>query len=337
MIEKAIDMVVNGESLTAGQAEMTMAEIMAGECTPAQIGGLLVGLRMKGETPVEVAGFARSMRDSCLTVRTTREDVVDTCGKGGDSCDTFNISTCAALVAAGAGVPIAKHGNRSVSSQCGSADVLKELGLNMDMTAEQVGWSIDDVGIGFLFAPNLHPAMGYAIGPRREMAIRTVFNILGPLTNPAGAKRQIIGVFSREMVPLVAGALRELGCERGLVVHGLDGMDEISTMGPTLVQEVNCGVDGDVEWTLDTFGLDQATPEDLAGGEPAEMAEQLVSILEGETGPKRDIVVVNAAAAIYVGGKADSVSDGFDLAEKSIDDGAARRTLRKMISFSNGE
>ncbi len=330
-------MVVNGRDLTAGRAETVMSEIMAGECTPAQIAGLLVALRMKGETPEEIAGFAGAMRESCLRVRPNVEGLVDTCGTGGDVLDTFNVSTAAALVAAGAGVPIAKHGNRSVSSECGSADVLRELGLNLEMTAEQVGWSIEEVGIGFLFAPYLHPAMRHAIGPRRELGIRTVFNILGPLTNPAGARRQVIGTFGPEWVPLVAGALRELGVERALVVHGLDGLDEISTLGPTLVNEVTGDEIRESEITPEEFGFERATPEELAGGAPPEAARELVALLEGTQGPKRDIVLLNAAAAIYVGGKTESIADGLELARESLDDGAARRKLRAMIRFSEGD
>lgn len=329
-------MVVGGQGLTSGQAETVMSEIMAGECTPAQIAGLLVALRMKGETAEEIAGFAGAMRASCLRVQPQVEGLVDTCGTGGDLLDTFNISTAAALVAAGAGVPIAKHGNRSVSSQCGSADVLRELGLNLEMTAEQVGWSIEEVGIGFLFAPYLHPAMRHAIGPRRELGIRTVFNILGPLTNPASARRQVIGTFAVEWVPLVAGALRELGAERALVVHGMDGLDEISTLGPTLIYEVTGDGTREMEVTPEEFGVQRTTPEELAGSYPPEAAQELVALLEGKQGPKRDIVLLNAAAAIYVGGKADSIGDGLELARESIDEGAARRKLRAMIQFSQG-
>jgi anthranilate phosphoribosyltransferase len=336
VIQETLEMVANGRDLTAGQAETVMSEIMAGECTPAQIAGLLVALRMKGETPEEIAGFAGAMRASCLRVRPKVEGLVDTCGTGGDVLDTFNISTAAALVAAGAGVPIAKHGNRSVSSECGSADVLRELGLNLEMTAEQVGWSIEEVGIGFLFAPYLHPAMRHAIGPRRELGIRTVFNILGPLTNPAGARRQVIGTFGPEWVPLVAGALRELGVERALVVHGLDGLDEISTLGPTLVNEVTGDEIRESEITPEEFGFQRATPEELAGGAPPEAAPELVALLEGKQGPKRDIVLLNAAAAIYVGGKAESIADGLESARESLDEGAARRKLRAMIQFSEG-
>ncbi len=337
MIQDTLERVVNGEDLTASQAETVMSEIMAGECTSAQIAGLLVALRIKGETAQEIAGFAGAMRESCLRVRPEVADLVDTCGTGGDALDTFNVSTAAAFVAAGAGVPVAKHGNRSVSSQCGSADVLRELGLNLEMTAEQVGWSIEEVGIGFLFAPYLHPAMRHAIGPRRELGIRTVFNILGPLTNPAGAKRQVIGTFGPEWVPLVARALRELGAERALVVHGLDGLDEISTLGPTLVNEVTGDEIREMEVTPEDFGIERTSVDQLAGGDPPQAAQQFIALLEGEGGPRRDIVLLNAAAAIYVGGKAASIAEGLELARESIDEGAARRKLRAMVRFSHGD
>jgi anthranilate phosphoribosyltransferase len=314
-----------------------MSEIMAGECTASQIAGLLVALRMKGETAAEIAGFARGMRESCLRVHPKAEGLVDTCGTGGDRLDTFNVSTTAALVAAGAGVPIAKHGNRAVTSRCGSADVLRELGLNLELTAEQVGWSIDEVGIGFLFAPYLHPAMAHALGPRREMGIRTIFNVLGPLTNPAGARRQVVGVFAAEWAPRVAAALAELGVERALVVHGLDGLDELSTLGPSLVCDVDGGTVREYEVTPEQFGLSRAQPEDIAGADPATSAQQVVAVLEGEPGPRRDIVLLNAAAAVYVGGKAGSIEDGLEVAAQSLDSGAARRTLRSMVRFSQGD
>jgi anthranilate phosphoribosyltransferase len=337
MIERVLQEVVERRDLTVDEAHSVMSEIMAGECTASQIAGLLVALRMKGETAAEIAGFARGMRESCLRVHPKAEGLVDTCGTGGDRLDTFNVSTTAALVAAGAGVPIAKHGNRAVTSRCGSADVLRELGLNLELTAEQVGWSIDEVGIGFLFAPYLHPAMAHALGPRREMGIRTIFNVLGPLTNPAGARRQVVGVFAAEWAPRVAAALAELGVERALVVHGLDGLDELSTLGPSLVCDVDGGTVREYEVTPEQFGLSRAQPEDIAGADPATSAQQVVAVLEGEPGPRRDIVLLNAAAAVYVGGKAGSIEDGLEVAAQSLDSGAARRTLRSMVRFSQGD
>lgn len=336
MIQEILEQVVEGQDLTAAQAHSVMSEIMAGECTPCQIAGLLVALRMKGETPEEIAGFAQGMRESCIRVRTRVAGLVDTCGTGGDKRDTFNVSTAAAIVAAGAGVPIAKHGNRAVTSRCGSADVLRELGLNLELTAEQIAWSIEEVGIGFLFAPYLHPAMSHALGPRREMGIRTVFNVLGPLTNPAGARRQVVGVFAPQWVPTIAAALARLGVEKALVVHGLDGLDELSTTGPTLI----CEVEGDTiiqrEVTPEQFGLKRADIEDIAGADPPTSAEQILRLLEGEPGPRRDIVLLNAAAAIYVGGRAASIEEGISAAANSIDSGAARRKLRAMVNFSHG-
>ncbi|MBM3498577.1 MAG: anthranilate phosphoribosyltransferase [Armatimonadetes bacterium] len=337
MIERALQQVVERRDLTLDEAHSVMSEIMAGECTPAQIAGLLVGLRMKGETADEVAGFARGMRESCLRVHPSAEGLVDTCGTGGDALDTFNVSTAAALVAAGAGVPIAKHGNRAVTSRCGSADVLRELGLNLELTAEQVGWSIDEVGIGFLFAPYLHPAMSHALGPRRELGLRTVFNVLGPLTNPAGAARQVVGVFGAEWVSRIATALVQLGVERALVVHGLDGLDELSTLGPSLVCEVRDGDLCEFEVTPEQFGLTRASVADIAGSDPATSAQQVIALLEGERGARREIVLLNAAAAIFVGGLAESIEEGLVIAAQSVDSGAARRTLRAMVRFSHGE
>jgi anthranilate phosphoribosyltransferase len=337
VIQTALQQVVDGHSLTMPQAEAVMAQIMDGECTPAQIAGLLVGLRMKGETADEVAGFAQAMRDSCLHVRPKVEGLVDTCGTGGDALDTFNVSTTAAFVAAGAGIPIAKHGNRAVTSQCGSADVLRELGLNLDLTAEQVAWSIEEVGIGFLFAPHLHPAMRHALGPRRELGLRTVFNVLGPLTNPAGARRQVVGVFSADWARLVAEALSRLGAEKALVVHGLDGLDELSTIGPSVVFEVDGPRVSCREVTPEQFGLERAAPEDILGSDPATAAAQVVAVLEGERGPRRDIVVLNAAAAIHVGGGAASIREAVPPAVESLDTGAALRKLRAMVRFSRGE
>jgi len=336
VIQEALARLVEGGSLSATEAELAMSEVMAGDCTPAQIGALLTALRMKGETAEEVAGFARAMRSGCIAVRTQHAEVVDTCGTGGDRCDTFNISTAAALVAAGAGIPIAKHGNRSVSSQCGSADVLRELGVNLELTPQQVGWCLDDVGIGFLFAPHLHPAMRHALGPRREMAIRTVFNVLGPLTNPAGARRQLLGVFAADWARRIAEALAALGTDRALVVHGLDGLDEISTTGPTLICLVEGGEVTESTVTPEAFGLPRVAVEGIAGGSPAECAAMLVRVLEGERGPRRDVVVLNAAAAIYVGGGAESIEAALPAAEQSIDSSQARLKLHRLVEVSQG-
>jgi anthranilate phosphoribosyltransferase len=256
--------------------------------------------------------------------------LVDTCGTGGDTIDTFNISTVAALVATGAGVKIAKHGNRSVSSSCGSADVLAALGVDINQSPEQVADSIDEYGLGFLFAPNLHPAMKYAIGPRRALGIRTVFNILGPLTNPAGASRQLLGVFAPELTETLAQTLHRLGSVHALVVHGMDGLDELSTLGTTRVTELLDGRVHTFELEPERFGLPRARAEDIAGGDPETSAVIVTAILDGAEGPRRDIVLYNAAAAIYVGGKASGIAEGIALAAESIDSGAARNVLRNL-------
>jgi len=269
---------------------------MTGQAGPAQIGAFLMALRMKGETPEEICGFARTMRRHCLRIPTVCDEVVDTCGTGGDALDTFNISTAAAIVAAAAGVPIAKHGNRSVSSACGSADVLRAVGVNIDLLPEQVARCIDEIGIGFLFAPKLHPAMKHAIGPRREMGIRTVFNLLGPLTNPAGARRQLLGVFAEQWVMPMAEALRQLGTERAMVVYGRDGLDEISTLGETAIAEL---IDGQIRTytlTVEDLGLEPTTPAELSGGTPEESAELLQAVLAGEPGPQAKEAIASGAA-----------------------------------------
>ena len=286
MIKDAIQQVADGKHLTQEQAYATLTEIMDGEATEAQIGGLLMALRMKGEQPAEVAGFARAMREHALRVPVEAAGLVDTCGTGGDSLHTFNISTLAAFVAAGAGVTVAKHGNRAVSSQCGSADVLRELGVNVELGPEQVARCLREVGIGFLFAPRLHPAMSHAAGPRRELGLRTVFNILGPLTNPAGARRQLLGAFSPEAARLMAEALAALDTEHAMVVHGEEGLDEISTCGPTQVLEVRQGSLAEYTLTPESLGVPRATLEDLAGGEPPSCAALFRRVLEGEKGPR---------------------------------------------------
>lgn len=330
----AIAKLVERTDLTAAEAEAVMEEVMDGKATPAQIAGLIVALRMKGETADEIAGFARAMRRRALPVPTVRRNVVDTCGTGGDQHDTFNISTAAAFVAAGAGVAVAKHGNRSVSSKCGSADVLEAMGVRLDLGPEQVGRCIDEVGIGFLFAPALHPAMKYAIGPRRELRLRTVFNILGPLTNPAGAQRQVLGVFDSAWVRPLAEALAELGSDHALVVHGLDGLDEISTLGPTRVAELKNGVVTEYEIDPEEFGLPRAEPEDIAGGDLESSVAALRAVLDGQPGPRRDITLLNAAAAIYVAGLAESIAAGLQAAAEAIDSGQAGAKLSRLAALT---
>jgi|LSQX01.1.fsa_nt_gb anthranilate phosphoribosyltransferase len=330
MINDTLAKVVDGLPVDRLEAQAAMAAIMGGECTPAQIGAFLVAMRIRGETVDQISGFAEAMRDSCVRIRTRHPNVVDTCGTGGDALDTFNISTAAALVTAAAGVPVAKHGNRSVSSKCGSADVLTELGVRIDLEPFEVEACLDELNIGFLFAPSHHPAMKHAIGPRRELGMRTVFNVLGPLTNPAGARRQLLGVFDPKLTELLAGTLRELGSEHALVVHGLDGLDEMSTLGPTLISELRGGEVRTYELTPEEVGLPRATAEDLVGGEPAESAEVLLHALSGGPSPVQDIVALNAGGALYVGGRTASIAEGVKIAQATMGSGAAIETLHRL-------
>ncbi len=336
-IKTAINKVMNGESLDVAEAEEVMAQIMAGEATPAQIGAYLTALRMKGETVPEITGSVRAMRRSAVPVRPAAgpAELVDTCGTGGDGAGTFNISTTAAFVVAGAGQRVAKHGNRSVSSKSGSADVLLALGVNLELTPEQIAQAIDRVGIGFLFAPKLHPAMKHAIGPRRELGVRTIFNILGPLTNPAGAQAQVIGVYDAQLTEPLAQVLGELGSRGAFVVHGHGGLDELTTTGPNRVSRLQ---DGQVVTeTLDPaeLGFVRAKPADLAGGTAEENAEITRSILAGrETGPRRDVVALNAAAALVAAGKVADLPAGVKLANHSLDSGAALAVLNNFIAFT---
>jgi len=334
MLKQAIEQLIAGEQFSTEQAAEAMRNIMTGQASEAEIGGFLVAMRMRVETPEQIEGFARVMRENCIPIRARSEDLVDTCGTGGDRLQTFNISTLAGIVAAGAGAKVAKHGNRSVSSKCGSADVLAELGVNIDCTPEQVADCIDECGIGFLFAPNLHPAMRYAIGPRRNLAIRTVFNVLGPLTNPAGASRQLLGVFGPDLTETLAATLGRLGSVHALVVHGLDGLDELSTLGITQVSELLGGHLDTYELTPEQFGFERVRAADIAGGEPAENAAIALAVLEGAPGPHRDIVIYNAGAAVYVSGHADSIEQGITLAAQSIDNGAAMGILDRLRALS---
>ena len=335
MIREAIQKVVDGKDLTESETIDTMTEIMSGEVTDAQIACFITALRLKGETVEEITGAARVMREKATKIQTKHTQVVDTCGTGGDGSHTFNISTTAAFVVAGTGLSVAKHGNRSISSSSGSADVLQALGVNIEIAPELVGACIDKVGIGFLFAPALHSAMKYAIGPRREIGIRTIFNALGPLTNPAGAQSQVIGVYAPQLTEPLANVLNNLGCHHAFVVHGTDGLDEISTTTDTLISEL---VDGVVKtYTLNptTLGISAAQSEDLVGGAAEENAELTLDILKGEKGPKRDIVALNAAAAIVAGGKAENLKEGLLLAAASIDSGKALEKLEALKAMSN--
>ena len=334
MIQSAISELMDGRDLSQENAREVMNSIMAGEATPAQIGAFLVALRIKGETADEIAGCAEAMREHVLVVRPARTDLVDTAGTGGDGARTFNISTAAALVAAAAGAGVAKHGNRAVSSSSGSADVLEALGFNLELPPETIARSIDELGFGFLFAPTHHPAMRHAASVRRDLATRTVFNVLGPLTNPAGARAQVVGVYAPELVPTIADVLARLGAERAFVVHGAAGVDELSPAGPNLVCEVANGQVRRREIDPLDLGIDRCAPEELGGGDPADNAETIRSIFSGAEGGKRDAVLLNAAGAIAAGGLARDLGEGVGLAREAIDSGAAGERLEALIAFS---
>jgi len=335
-IQDAIGRAMRRESLRMEEAEAAMEEIMTGQATQAQIGAFLAALGTKGETAEEISGCARAMRRSAIPVRPRSQRLVDTCGTGGDQRGTFNISTAAALVAAGAGLKVAKHGNRSISSRCGSADVLTALGVRVDLPPERVAACVDEVGIGFLFAPSLHPAMKHAMGARRELGVRTVFNILGPLTNPAGATIQLLGVFDPSLTETVACVLRALGTEAAFVVHGDGGLDELSTTGPNRVSELRAGAIR--TYTLDPLdlGLPRSRLHDLQGGDAAANAAMTRAVVAGERGPRRDVVVLNAAAALVAAGAAANLREGLALAARSIDSGQALEALERLVAFSNG-
>lgn len=333
MIREAIDALVEGQSLTIDEAAAAMNEIMEGEATPAQFGAYVTALRLKGETVEEIAGMARVMREKSLQV-VVPGVLVDTAGTGGDRSGSFNISTTAALVAAGAGAKVAKHGNRAMSGATGSADVLEALGVKIDLSPEGVQRCIEDVGFGFMFAQRYHPSMRFAAGPRREIGIRNVFNILGPLTNPAGAKRQLIGVADPAMARRMAEVLGTLGSERALVVHGEDGMDELTVTGPSRIWELKDGTVTEYQFTPDSVGLPTSDADALAATSADNSAEIVRSVLSGAEGPARDVVLLNAAAALVVAGESDSLSDGVKLAAESIDSGAASRSLDALTALS---
>ncbi len=348
MIKDAISKVVLQQDLKEAEMIEVMNQIMGGEATQAQVGSFITALRMKGETIEEIAGAARVMRDHATPIRVgkaldidreeinlDRETILDTCGTGGSGTKSFNISTTVAFVVSACGVKVAKHGNRSISSACGSADVLEALGVNLNVTTQQVESCINEVGVGFLFAPALHGAMKHAIGPRREIGIRTIFNILGPLTNPAGADRQVLGVYDEKLVEVLAKVLVKLGCQRGFVVHGQDGMDEITLTGPTRIAEINEG-----QVTLSTiepedFGLRRCLLSDLQGGDAEENAAIVRDVLAGAEGPKRDVVLLNAAYALVAAGIAESVDAGLQKARKMIDEGLAKAKLEGLVNLTN--
>jgi anthranilate phosphoribosyltransferase len=332
-MQGAIARLLDGHDLTRDEAREAMNTIMSGEATPAQIGGFLVALRLKGETADEIAGCAEAMRAHVLAVRPKREDLVDTAGTGGDGGRTFNISTAAALVAAAAGAGVAKHGNRAVSSNSGSADVLEALGFNLELPADRIAESIDTLGFGFLFAPTHHPAMKHAAPVRKELAARTVFNVLGPLTNPAGARAQVVGVYSPDLVKTLAEVLASLGARRAFVVHGAGGIDELSPAGPNLVCEV---VDGGVrEREIDPLelGIERCAPEALRGGSPEENAAAIRDVFAGGNGGRRDAILLNAAGAIAAGGHAEDLREGLELARQTVASGAAAERLEALIAF----
>jgi anthranilate phosphoribosyltransferase len=345
IITEAVRALVERRDLTRIEAAAAMEAIMSGAATDAQIAAFLTALRMKGETVEELIGFAQIMRQKAVRVRshgqevaaltgTDREMLIDTAGTGGDAAGTFNVSTATAFAVAGAGLRVAKHGNRSVSSLCGSADVVETLGVSLELTPTQVARCIDEVGIGFLYAPLLHTAMKHVMAARREMGIRTVFNMLGPLTNPAGANAQVIGVYAAALTEPLARVLAELGTVRAFVVHGADGLDEISSTGETRVSEVREGVVRTFTVRPEDFGLARASLGDLRGGDREQNAEIIRAILSGQPGPRRDIVLMNAAAALVIGGKARDFGEGMKVAARSIDSGAARAKLEHLVALS---
>ncbi len=329
-IRDAIKHVIEMKDLKEQAAYEVAIDIMSGETTDSQIAALLTAMKIKGETVDEITGFVKAMREKVTRLNCGSEYLIDTCGTGGDKTGTFNISTISAFIAAGAGCRVAKHGNRSVSSKCGSADLLEEMGINIKNTPEIMEKSINEEGIGFLFAPTLHKAMKYAIGPRREIGIRTIFNILGPLTNPAGAKRQLLGVFNKELMASITYVLKNLCAEHCLIVHGEDGLDEITTTGKTFVSELNNGTVNEYEVIPYDFNLKPVTIDDIKGGSAKYNAKIAFDILKGMKGPKRDITVFNAGAAIYVSGKANSLSEGIELAKESIDSGKALEKFKRL-------
>jgi anthranilate phosphoribosyltransferase len=347
MIIEALHRIANDrQSLSREQARAVMSEVLTGKCTDVQIAALLVALHMKGETVEEIVGFAEAIRAAAAPLNldpnhtvdvsgTGREALVDTCGTGGDASGTFNISTATALVVAGAGVRVAKHGNRSVTSKCGSADVMEALGVNINLPATRLAACLEEVGIAFLFAPAMHSAMKYVQSARRELRLRTVFNLLGPLTNPAHASAQVVGVYSVALVEKLAEALSMLGLHRALVVHGLDGLDEITITGPTRIAEVREGTVRTYEITPEEFGMNRSTLDDISGGDASANAAIIGEVLGGKKSPRRDVVLLNAAAALVAAGKADHLADAVPLAAKAIDSGAAADKLASLVQFTN--
>lgn len=335
MPNQILNQVVAGKDLTTEQMMSYMNEIMSGEKSDAEIGGFLTALKIKGETVNEIVAGAKVLREKAASIDMGDLDTIDTCGTGGDSAGTYNISTAVAIVAAAAGVPVVKHGNRSVSSKCGCADVLEACGVKIDITPEQVKQCVNDIGIGFLYAPTFHSAMRFVGPTRKALGFRTIFNILGPLSNPANAKAQVVGVFDERLTKIFVSALKELGLKKVLVVHGKDGLDEISTTDETVISELNKGEMTTYTVKPEDFGLTRSKMSDLGGGETTENVDILKAVLAGEIGPKRDILLVNAGAALYVADKVTSIKEGMLMAAKVIDDGLAIKKLEEFIERTN--
>jgi len=333
-MKQALSKVIEGESLTREEARQVMSTIMDGEATTSQIGALLAALRMKGETVQEIAGFAEVMREKSIRLNHRLSGVLDTCGTGGSGIHKFNVSTTSAIICASLGVPVAKHGNRAMSGKSGSADVLEALGVNIMLTHEQAAECLKNIGICFMFAQNYHPSMKYAAGPRRELGIRTVFNVLGPLTNPANAEHQLMGIYDRSKTELIAGVLRELGSKHALVVGSLDGLDEISICAPTQVSELKNGEIRTYEITPEELGLTRHSLEQVMGGEPAHNAKIVREVLGGAQGAYRDIVLINAAASLYAADRCEDLREGVQLAAQAIDSGAALSKLQELIDYT---
>ena len=334
MFKENLSKIVKREDLNEEQMSQMITDIFSGNITDAQIGAMMAALATKGETFEELAGAARAMRRKALRIQTSTGTVVDTCGTGGDGAHTFNISTTTSFVVAACGVTVAKHGNRSVSSQCGSADLLEALGVKLDTAPEIVEEAVQDIGIGFLFAPLYHGAMRFAAKARKEVGLRSIFNMLGPLTNPAGANCQLLGVYAPELTDMFAHALQLLGAKRAFVVHGHDGLDEISVCAPTRISELKDGLIRTYDISPEQFFSEQAEPADLLGGNPEENAQITRNILNGEKGPKRNVVLINAAAALVAAGQAEDLKQGIRMAETAIDDGAAANKMEALIKYS---
>ncbi|MHA0855448.1 anthranilate phosphoribosyltransferase [Paenibacillus sp. CMAA1364] len=337
MIKSNLSKLMQGNHLTREEARSIMERIMEGSVTQAQIGGLLTALRMKGETVEEITGFAEAMRGAGSRILTESSQLLDTCGTGGSGIHKFNISTTSAIISSAVSVRVAKHGNRSASGRAGSADVLEALGVNINITAEQAKHCLDEIGICFLFAQIYHPSMRHAAAPRQELGIRTVFNMLGPLTNPAGADRQLLGIYDRNMTETIANVLKELGLKRALVVSSLDGLDEISISAPTQISELRKGVVTTYEITPHDLGLEMHPLEKVLGGDANQNAEITRAVLQGEKSPYRDVVLANAGACIYISGIADSIQEGVKLAAEAIDNGSAYAKLNQLIQMTGEE